>query len=81
MKQKDIILILVVVFISGVLSVVASKYLLGGNSNNTEKVEVVEAISSEFKQPDPRYFNKNSIDPTLIIKIGENSNNQPFNNQ
>lgn len=81
MKQKDILLLVVVVFISGVVSVTASKFLLGGSNKKHEQVEVVEAISSDFKQPDSKYFNKNSIDPTQVIKIGDNTNNQPFNKQ
>ncbi|MES2971659.1 MAG: hypothetical protein V4702_05030 [Patescibacteria group bacterium] len=81
MKQKDIILIIVVVFISGVLSLVLSNMLISSPKNRQEKVEVVEAISSDFTQPDKKYFNANSIDPTQIIRIGENNNNQPFKKQ
>ncbi len=83
MKQKDILLIVVVVFISGVFSLVLSNYLFASPKNRQEKVEVVEPITADFKTPnkDDKYFNAQAIDPTLIIKIGDNNNNDPFKNQ
>lgn len=81
MKQKDIVLVILVIFISGVFSLVLSNYLFASPKNRQEKVEVVEPITAEFKQPDKKYFNAESIDPTQIIKIGDNNNNQPFNKQ
>lgn len=79
MKQKDISLIIIVAFISGVLSIMISKYFIVPPKNRQQKVEVVEAISSEFSEPDATYFNKNSFDPTKLINIGDNTNPQPFN--
>jgi hypothetical protein len=83
MKQKDWILIIVVVFISGIVSFVLSNYLFASPKNRQEKVEVVEPITADFKIPkaDDKYFNAQAIDPTQIIKIGDNNNNQPFNKQ
>lgn len=81
MKQKDIITLALVVIISGVVSLILTNIIFGSPKNNNVKVEVVEAISSEFKLPDARYFNDESIDPTQIIRIGDNNNQQPFNKQ
>lgn len=81
MKQKDIILIVVVVFVSGVISLIVSNLLFSSPKNRQEKVEVVEPITADFNQPDKRYFNSQSIDPTQIIRIGDNTNDQPFNKQ
>jgi len=81
MKQKDFLLIGVVVFISGIMSFMLSKYLFGAPDNRQEKVEIVEPITAEFSTLSDKYFNKNSIDPTQVIRIGENNNNQPFNKQ
>ncbi len=81
MKQKDIVLIIVVVFISGIVSLFLSGKLISSPQNRQEKVEVVAPISAELPSPDKRYFNANSIDPTQIIRIGENNNTQPFNKQ
>jgi len=80
MKQKDLILIIVVVFISGVFSVILSNFLISSPKNRQEPVEVVEPISAEFTQPSDKYFNKQSLDPTQIIKIEGPNNNKPFNN-
>ena len=81
MKQKDIILIVVVVFVSGVISLIVSNLLFSSPKNRQEKVEVVEPITAYFKQPDKRYFNSQAIDPTQIIRIGDKTNDQPFNKQ
>lgn len=81
MKQKDIVLIIVVIFISGAISLVLSNYLFSSPRSRQEKVEVVEPITSEFDTPekDDKYFNTQAIDPTQIIRIGDNNNQQPFN--
>jgi hypothetical protein len=79
MKQKDIALILIVVFISGVISLVVSKTLFASPKTRQQQVEVVEPISADFPQPDSHYFNTQAIDPTQVIHIGDNSNPDPFN--
>ena len=80
MKQKDIILIIVVVFISAVLSIVLSNLLISSPKNRKSTVEVVEPIKEDFLEADSKYFNSNSIDPTKQIKIGDQSNPTPFRN-
>lgn len=79
MKQKDIILIVAVVLVSGTLSFLMSKFLFSIPKDRQTKVEVVQAISPDFPEPDPRYFNADSVDPTKNITIGDSQNNQPFN--
>lgn len=80
MKQKDILLVVVVVIVSGGLSLLVSNFLFKVPKAQETKVEVVEPISAEFTQPDKRYFNTNSIDPTKNINIGDNQNPAPFSN-
>lgn len=79
MKQKDILLIVVVVIVSVVISVVVSKILITSPKNRQQKVEIVQPISPDFATADPKYFNSNSIDPTQRIQIGNSSNQKPFN--
>lgn len=79
MKQKDVALILIVVFVSVVASIVASKLIITSPKNRQQKVEVVEPIIADFPKPDSRYFNTNSVDPTKLITIGQDVNPQPFN--
>ncbi len=77
MKQKDLILIIVIVFISSIISLVVSKTIFGG-AKAVQSAEVVEPITSEFKKPNPKYFNDKAFDPTLIIKIGTSNSADPF---
>jgi len=78
MKQKDIALILVIVFVSGFFSFFVSRYLLVPSDVRTAQVEVVEPITAEFAEPDKKYFNAKSINPTQTIEIGGNGNEAPF---
>ncbi len=78
MKQKDIALIIVIVAISAALSYVLSGMLISSPKNRKEQVEVVPQISADFSKPDQKYFNKDAVDPTRLIKIGEDSNTKPF---
>ncbi|OGL30364.1 hypothetical protein A3D14_02940 [Candidatus Saccharibacteria bacterium RIFCSPHIGHO2_02_FULL_47_12] len=78
MKQKDIVLIILVVFISTVVAFVFSSFVLSPSKNRSTKVEVVQPITDEFKTPDKKYFNSNSIDPTQLIQIGNSQNPDPF---
>lgn len=78
MKQKDIALIIIVVFISAVISYFVSNALFGSPGSKETQVEVVQPIASDFVKPDPRYFNKDSLDPTQLIQIGGPGNPQPL---
>ena len=81
MKQKDIALVIVVSAVSGFISLFLSNFLFASPKNRQEKVEIVQPIDSVFTQPDKKYFNEQSIDPTQLIRIGDNSNTQPFNSK
>jgi hypothetical protein len=78
MKQKDVALILVIAFVSGVLSFLASGIFFGKPADREQKAEVVDVITSDFSLPDAKYFNVNSIDPTQLIQIGNTNNPNPF---
>ncbi|MDL2363556.1 MAG: hypothetical protein QFB86_04220 [Patescibacteria group bacterium] len=78
MKQKDIALIAVIIFISAIFSVFVSKALFGGSTTKNQEAEVVQAISPSFAELNKSYFNNESIDPTKKITIGEHNNPSPF---
>ncbi len=78
MKQKDILLIAVIVFFSTIISLVVSRSIFTSDNNRHQQVEVVHAISSNFTQPDQRYFNNTAFDPAKQITIGQESNPAPF---
>lgn len=78
MKQKDVALIIVIAFVSAVASLVVSQMLFASPSKRQQAVQVVPAIVADFPTPDGRYFNHNAIDPTQLITIGNNNNQNPF---
>lgn len=78
MKQKDIALIIVVAFIAGVISLFGSKALFTSNTNRNMEAEKVDKITEVFISPDTTVFNKNAINPTKLIQIGDSSNPKPF---
>jgi hypothetical protein len=78
MKQKDIALIIVIVFLSGVISFVLSGMLFGKPADRQQTAEVVDVITSDFSLPSDKYFNANSINPTQLIEIGNTNNPNPF---
>jgi len=81
MKQKDIVLIIVIVFISAIASLLLSNAIFTSPKNRQQEVEVVQPISSELPKADPRYFNNQAFDPTQVITIDQNANPNPFSSQ
>lgn len=79
MKQKDIVLILVMVFIGAVGAFLVSKWVFSSPGNREQKAEIVDVITADFPQPPPAYFNADSINPTQQIEIGGTTNPNPFN--
>lgn len=71
MKQKDIIVIIVVVFIAGLASYFISTKLFVKKGDTEQKAKVVEKISTDFNPPSNKYFNKQSVNPTQKINIGD----------
>lgn len=79
MKQKDILIIIIVSVIAGVFSFIVANALFGGEKAYKLTAPTVDAISAQFTTPDEAYFNKDSINPTKDITIGDSANTQPFN--
>ncbi len=80
MKQKDIALVVGVAIVSLILATVLSNLLFGGTgSSRSLTAEKVQPITADFDQPDKRYFNAESINPTETIRITTNANQTPFN--
>lgn len=73
MKQKDIALILVMVFISAVLSLIISRLVFSTPQNREQQAEVVDVITPDFSTPPPKYFNNQSVDPAQPISIDTNN--------
>ena len=79
MKQKDWILIIVVGFVSGVVSLLLSGVLFSTDEVRSQKVEVVPVIESALEDTDDRYFNDKALNPARDIEVGSDPNADPFN--
>lgn len=79
MKQKDLALIIVIVFVSGMISFFTSNKFISPPKHD-EEAAIVEPITADFEEPDDKYINDQSINPTQQITIGDNAATQqnPF---
>jgi hypothetical protein len=80
MRKNDIALLLLIVSITLVASFFIVKALFGEPQKQATKVEKVEEISSSIVQPSKSVFNKDAINPTVVIQIGSPANQTPFGN-
>lgn len=78
MKKNDIALLILIASISLVLSFLLVKALFGEPQAAQTTVEKVEAISATLDKPPESIFNEDAINPTVVIQIGDPSNQQPF---
>jgi methionine-rich copper-binding protein CopC len=65
MKQKDIILVVVMVLIGAAVAVAVSRLTFSTPKNREQTAEVVDAISTDFPEPPKKYFNVKSVNPAL----------------
>lgn len=78
MKKNDIALLVLVAAISLVVAYLVGNAFLGATGPGEAKVETVEPISAEVVKPDASIFNSEAINPSVPIKIGDTTNQQPF---
>lgn len=78
MKKNDLAMIILIISVSLVSSFFVVRSMLGEPKNANVKVEVVESISADIDQPSSAVFNKNALNPTIVIQIGNPANKQPF---
>jgi hypothetical protein len=81
MRKNDIALLILIVSLTLVISFLVVKALFGEPTQQGVSVEKVEHISGEIKAPSKEIFNKNALNPTVVIQIGNPGNQQPFNGQ
>ena len=78
MKKNDIALIILIASISMVVTYFIAKAIIGTPKSNQVSAEVVEAIKPDLVAPSTKIFNRDAINPTVVIQIGDPSNQQPF---
>ena len=77
MKSKDIAVIVAIAGFAAIFAFIISNMFLAAPENLKSTVEVVEPIST-FTIPDDNYFGSDSVNPTQLIRISENQNQNPF---
>lgn len=80
MKKSDIALLILIVSVSLGVAYFAGQALLGGQIQQPVPVEKTEAIKPDVVQPDATVFNKDAINPSVPINIGNSTNQAPFGN-
>jgi hypothetical protein len=78
MKKNDIALIVLIVSISLVITYFVAKAFIGNPQSKQVTAEVVEPIKPDLVDPSGKIFNRDAINPTIVIQIGNPSNQQPF---
>lgn len=81
MKRSDIAVLALIVSLTLVISFLVVKGLFGEAQNESVRVEKVEPISATIVEPSPSIFNRDAINPTVVIQIGNPANQQPFTGQ
>lgn len=81
MKKSDYAILALIVSIALVVSFLVVKALFGEPKNASTTVEVARTITSSITEPSTDIFNKNAINPTVVIEIGSGTNEQPFTGQ
>lgn len=76
MKRRDLVVIVAIAFASGVFSYVLANLFFGGEKAYKLTSPKVDAISADFKQPNQKYFNSQSVDITQLIQIGGSTSNK-----
>ena len=81
MKRNDLALLTLIVSITLITSFLLVKAVFGEPQQGGLRAEKVEPISNQITAPSDKIFNKGALNPTVVIQIGDPSNQQPFNGQ
>ncbi|RKW01416.1 MAG: hypothetical protein D8B37_01780 [Candidatus Saccharimonas sp.] len=72
MKKTDIAMIVLIAGFSVLISyLVINSLAQGGFSEQTYEVKTTEPISNEYVKPSSEIFNKDAINPTVQVNIGQ----------
>ncbi len=71
MKRSEIITIVFVASLSVIVAYFVGDLVIGKPSNANVKVRTAEPISATVEEPDKKIFNKDAINPTVKVVIGD----------
>jgi len=78
MKKTDWALVILIVAIVGVASYFVVSAILPAPNENPQTVPTAEPITSDVVTPSKEIFSENSINPTVRVTIGNQSDQPPF---
>lgn len=74
MKKNDIAMIILIASVSVAIAYGAVGAIPGlQHSNESIEVDTIDAYSADITEPDPKTFNKDAINPTVDVTIGDDS--------
>ena len=76
MKKTDIAMIIFIAGLSILLAYFVAKSVLGDVSEESVKVKTADPISAQVTEPDSTVFNKDAINPTVKVVIGEKNGSE-----
>lgn len=71
MKNSDVAAIIIIASISVLIAYFVADAVIGKPSNDSVKVKTIAPISAEVQTPDSTIFNKDAINPTVEVVIGD----------
>lgn len=77
MKKSDIVNVILISILSLLGSYLLISYLIGDFNSHEAKVQVIDPIGHEVASPSPLVFNKEAINPTVTVLIGQDSKTEP----
>ncbi len=72
MKQGDIIALVLVASTSVIVAYFVANAVIGNPETESQKVKTITPITATVVEPDDEIFNKDAINPTVEVVIGEN---------
>ena len=73
MKNSDIATIILIASVSVLIAYFVTDSIIGKPANESVRVKTIDAISAEVTEPDTTIFNKDAINPTVEVVIGDQS--------
>lgn len=71
MKQSDIITVVIIAVVGTIAAYFGVNMFLGNPADATYQFKIIEGVTATLEDPDPEVFNKDAINPTIEVYVGE----------
>lgn len=71
MKKSELATVILIAAGSLLVAYFVAHTIFGSATTQSVKVPTVQAISSNFQDPDPSVFNSNAINPTVGVSLSK----------